>query len=308
MSAPNIESERGEVPARCASLGMSCLRNASNTAAWRRDDRGVTAAGNVLRRAGPNSEARCRLAVCTLTPSASPSVSDDLTMFVTQHSGVWDRDAARPVVGVVRDRLRADGRGRRHDASCSPASSSTRCFATRHSGSGCSGMARNPWPCALSRPISRGAGYLSTPTSRPATRRTPQRHGALHLLARGPPRHAAKGAIIRLAKECLALEAHEGALLVFDTPETNERSTGGGFTRMMERLAKMVGAPAPVQLLEVQRYYAIDLSTARAGDASPSDSLATASTTLAGSESRRAAGDPFDPAGGRVQRVVAPRS
>ena len=80
------------------------------------------------------------------------------------------------------------------------------------------------------------------------------------------PVHAAKGAIIRLAKECLALEAHEGALLVFDTPETNERSNGGGFTRMMERLAKMVGAPAPVQLLEVQRYYAIDLASARVGD------------------------------------------
>ncbi|HEX4981407.1 MAG TPA: hypothetical protein VFV63_06905 [Ilumatobacteraceae bacterium] len=74
------------------------------------------------------------------------------------------------------------------------------------------------------------------------------------------PTHAARGSIIRLAKECLALEASEGALLVFDTPETNERSAGGGFARMMERLARMVGTPAPVQLLEVQRYYAIDLS------------------------------------------------
>ena len=88
------------------------------------------------------------------------------------------------------------------------------------------------------------------------------------------PVHAAKGAIIRLAKERLALEAQEGALLVFDTLAlvgkcvrlTNERSNGGGFTRMLERLAKMVGAPAPVQLLEVQRYYAIDLASARVGD------------------------------------------
>ena len=77
------------------------------------------------------------------------------------------------------------------------------------------------------------------------------------------PAHAARGSIIRLAKECLALEASEGALLVFDTPETNERSAAGGFARMMERLARMVGAPAPVQLLEVQRYYAIDLSDDR---------------------------------------------
>jgi hypothetical protein len=36
---------------------------------------------------------------------------------------------------------------------------------------------------------------------------------------------------------------------------------------MMERLAQMVGAPAPVQLLEVQRYYAIDLSEARMTEA-----------------------------------------
>lgn len=81
------------------------------------------------------------------------------------------------------------------------------------------------------------------------------------------PGHGARGTIIRLAKECLSREADDGALLVFDTPETNERSAKGGFARMMERLATMVGAPAPVQLLEVQRYYAIDLSTARPRDA-----------------------------------------
>ncbi len=81
------------------------------------------------------------------------------------------------------------------------------------------------------------------------------------------PGHAARGTIIRLAKECLRLEAEDGALLVFDTPAKNERSANGGFARMMERLAKMVGAPAPVQLLEVQRYYAIDLSAAGVRDA-----------------------------------------
>jgi hypothetical protein len=36
---------------------------------------------------------------------------------------------------------------------------------------------------------------------------------------------------------------------------------------MMERLAQMVGALAPVQLLEVQRYSAIDLSEARSSEA-----------------------------------------
>jgi len=86
------------------------------------------------------------------------------------------------------------------------------------------------------------------------------------------PGREARGAIIALAKDCLALEADEGALLVFDTPETNERSAGGGFVRMMERLAQMVGAAAPVQLLEVQRYYASDLSEARLQDI-PLDTL-----------------------------------
>jgi hypothetical protein len=86
------------------------------------------------------------------------------------------------------------------------------------------------------------------------------------------PGREARGAIISLAKKCLALEADEGALLVFDTPETNERSVGGGFVRMMERLAQMVGAAAPVQLLEVQRYYAIDLSEAQLDDV-PLDTL-----------------------------------
>ena len=76
------------------------------------------------------------------------------------------------------------------------------------------------------------------------------------------PGHAAKWRDHPARQGMSRLEADEGALLVFDTPETNERSAGGGFARMMERLAKMVGAPAPVQLLEVQRYYAIDLSAA----------------------------------------------
>ena len=113
------------------------------------------------------------------------------------------------------------------------------------------------------------------------------------------PDHAARGAIIRLAKECLALEADEGALLVFDTPETNERSAGGGFARMMERLAKMVGARAPVQLLEVQRYYAIDLASAPGRRCAPRH--------LRARFRRRFPERPDPPAGG-VQRVVAPRS
>jgi hypothetical protein len=121
--------------------------------------------------------------------------------------------------------------------------------------------------CVIATDITRSR-YLSTAYFE-ARYPTKLRSGKVHYIywLVVHPVHAAKGAIIRLAKECLALEAQEGALLVFDTPQTNERSSGGGFAQMMERLAKMVGAPAPVQLLEVQRYYAIDLASALVGDA-----------------------------------------
>jgi hypothetical protein len=77
------------------------------------------------------------------------------------------------------------------------------------------------------------------------------------------PAYVAKGAIVRLAKEGLALEAAEGVLLVFDTPQTNQRA-GGGFEEMMARLAKSVMGGAPVHHLETQHYYAVDFATADA--------------------------------------------
>ena len=80
------------------------------------------------------------------------------------------------------------------------------------------------------------------------------------------PEHEARGTIARIAKVGLAVEAEEGALLVFDTPEVNERSAEGGFAQMMERLGHMIGVDAPVRVIDVQRYYAIDLSVARVGD------------------------------------------
>jgi hypothetical protein len=69
----------------------------------------------------------------------------------------------------------------------------------------------------------------------------------------------AKGAIVRLAKEGLALEASEGVLLVFDTPQTNQRESGG-FQEMMSRLAKSIMGGAPVHHLETQHYFAVDFA------------------------------------------------
>jgi len=80
------------------------------------------------------------------------------------------------------------------------------------------------------------------------------------------PAHVAKGAIIRLAKEGLALEASEGALLVFDSPETKQPGVTGGFAEMMARLSKAVSAEAPVHHLETQHYFAVDFSKVTDGD------------------------------------------
>ena len=65
----------------------------------------------------------------------------------------------------------------------------------------------------------------------------------------------------------IAREAEDGALLVFDTPQVNERGAGGGLAELMSRLAKAVVGGATVHLLETQRYYAVDFAPA-AGQAS----------------------------------------
>lgn len=81
------------------------------------------------------------------------------------------------------------------------------------------------------------------------------------------PAHAAKGAIVRLAKEGLALEASEGALLVFDSPAMHQPDASGGFAEMMARLSKVVAADAPVHHLETQHYFAVDFSNVADSDA-----------------------------------------
>ena len=95
------------------------------------------------------------------------------------------------------------------------------------------------------------------------------RRGAVHYIMWlvVHPAHVAKGAIIRLAKEGLALEASEGALLVFDSPEMNQPGLTGGFAEMMARLAKSVGGDAPVHHLETQHYFAVDLADVSNADA-----------------------------------------
>jgi Acetyltransferase (GNAT) domain len=71
--------------------------------------------------------------------------------------------------------------------------------------------------------------------------------------------YAAKGAIVRLARGALALEAEEGALVIFDAPQANQEEEEGGLAELALRLGRMVGT-AELRPLEVQRYYALDFA------------------------------------------------
>ncbi|MFZ9866890.1 MAG: hypothetical protein ACO3FC_02850 [Ilumatobacteraceae bacterium] len=74
-----------------------------------------------------------------------------------------------------------------------------------------------------------------------------------------------RGANIALAKEALAAEARDGALLVFDLPETKQPADGGGAAELMLRMGQMVGE---VQLvpLAAQRFFALDFTAVAAQD------------------------------------------
>ncbi len=78
-----------------------------------------------------------------------------------------------------------------------------------------------------------------------------------------------------MARGALALEAQEEALLIFDSPETNQPNETGGIAELALRLGRMVGT-AELRPLEVQRYYALDFagSIADAELADDADELA----------------------------------
>ncbi len=94
------------------------------------------------------------------------------------------------------------------------------------------------------------------------------RRGAVHYIMWlvVHPGHAARGALVRLAREGMALEASEGALLVFDSPEMNQPGITGGFAEMAARSARSVAGPAPVHHLETQHYFAIDFGALQQHD------------------------------------------
>ena len=73
------------------------------------------------------------------------------------------------------------------------------------------------------------------------------------------PSWTTKGASLFLARHAMAVEAREGALLVFDMPEENQPEATGGAAELMTRMARMVGEATLIPLT-VQRYYALDFA------------------------------------------------
>ena len=81
------------------------------------------------------------------------------------------------------------------------------------------------------------------------------------------PSFVATGAIATLAQQALAVEAADGALLVFDVPDINQPQAEGGAAELMIRLARSVGE-ADLVPLGTQRYFAVDFSGAETPEGS----------------------------------------
>ena len=81
------------------------------------------------------------------------------------------------------------------------------------------------------------------------------------------PEVEVRGANIALAKEALAMEARDGALLVFDLVDSTQPDKTGGAAELMLRMARMVG-DANLVTLGTQRFYALDFvgADANSGD------------------------------------------
>lgn len=73
------------------------------------------------------------------------------------------------------------------------------------------------------------------------------------------PDFQASTAVWRLAKASVAPEVEEGALVVFDVPESNQPTSDGGAAELMFRAVKGSG-DVKLETLSVNRYYALDFA------------------------------------------------
>lgn len=85
------------------------------------------------------------------------------------------------------------------------------------------------------------------------------------------PDYFARGVLHKLAREVFAVEAEEGSIMVFDSPEINQPNERGGIAEVMSRMAKMASAGTPVEQIEVQRYYLVDFSRGERYAGRPTD-------------------------------------
>jgi hypothetical protein len=74
------------------------------------------------------------------------------------------------------------------------------------------------------------------------------------------PDHQASEALFHLARAGLAQEQEEGALVVFDVPESNQADERGGAAELIMRLARLCG-PVNLESFGVTRYYALDFAS-----------------------------------------------
>jgi EAL domain-containing protein (putative c-di-GMP-specific phosphodiesterase class I) len=73
------------------------------------------------------------------------------------------------------------------------------------------------------------------------------------------PDNQASKALFHLARAGLAQEQEEGALVVFDLPESNQPDEQGGAAELLRRLASLVG-PVSLESFGATRYYALDFA------------------------------------------------
>jgi hypothetical protein len=73
------------------------------------------------------------------------------------------------------------------------------------------------------------------------------------------PDYQASNATFQLARAGLAQEQEEGALVVFDVPESNQPGERGGAAELIARLAGMLG-PVSLESFGVTRYFALDFA------------------------------------------------
>jgi hypothetical protein len=73
------------------------------------------------------------------------------------------------------------------------------------------------------------------------------------------PDHQGSEALFHLARAGLAQEQKEGALVVFDVPESNQATQRGGAAELIMRLARLCG-PVNLESFGVTRYYALDFA------------------------------------------------